>query len=158
MAAERTSGPAGFAVRRAGVADLDAIAPLFDAYRQFYSLPADPALARSYLAERLARDESLVLLASQGDGRAVGFVQMYPTYASLKAARVYVLYDLYVAPGVRRHGIGRELMLRAAAEARANGAAGLTLSTAKTNLAAQRLYESLGWKREDDFWEYALEP
>jgi ribosomal protein S18 acetylase RimI-like enzyme len=147
----------GLAVRRAGVADVDAVAPLFDAYRQFYALPPDPALARRYLAERLSRDESLVLLALDEAGVALGFVQMYPTFASLRAARTFVLYDLYVVEGARRLGVGRALLVRAADEARAAGAAGLTLATAKTNLAAQRLYESLGWKREDDFWEYALE-
>jgi ribosomal protein S18 acetylase RimI-like enzyme len=150
-------GAVSFVVRRAGVPDVDAVAPLFDAYRQFYGLPPDPALARRYLADRLSRDESLVLLALDEAGASLGFVQMYPTFASLRAARTFVLYDLYVAERARRTGVGRALLERAAEEARAAGAAGLTLSTAKTNLAAQRLYESLGWKREDAFWEYALD-
>jgi len=41
-------------------------------------------------------------------------------------------------------------------EARAAGAVALTLQTARTNLAAQRLYESLGWRRDEDFVEYGL--
>jgi ribosomal protein S18 acetylase RimI-like enzyme len=30
------------------------------------------------------------------------------------------------------------------------------LSTARTNSAAQRLYESLGWVRDEEFYEYSL--
>jgi hypothetical protein len=40
------------AVRQASIFDLDLIAPLFDAYRQFYRKPADPALARRKAARR----------------------------------------------------------------------------------------------------------
>lgn len=143
-------------IRRATAADADAIAPLFDAYRQFYGLAPDLALARQFLAERLSRDESIVLLA-RGAGGAAGFVQMYPTFSSLKAARICVLYDLFVAPEARRAGLGRRLMTAAAAEAQRIGAVSLVLSTARTNLAAQRLYESLGWTRDDEFLEYWLE-
>jgi ribosomal protein S18 acetylase RimI-like enzyme len=47
-------------------------------------------------------------------------------------------------------------MQAAAAEARAAGAVALSLQTARTNLSAQRLYESLGWKRDEEFVEYGL--
>lgn len=146
----------GFTTGRATAADVDRVAPLFDAYRQFYGLPSDLALCRQYLAERLARDESVVLLAADTDGTALGFVQMYPTFSSLRAARVFVLYDLFVDPAARHRGVGRRLMEEAAGEARRRGAVSLVLSTAKTNRPAQRLYESLGWVRDEEFYEYNL--
>jgi len=40
--------------------------------------------------------------------------------------------------------------------ARANGAASLSLSTAVDNLPAQQLYASLGWVRDEGFYEYNL--
>lgn len=143
-------------VRIATPVDVDRVAPLFDAYRQFYGLPPDLRLCRQYLAERLSRDESVVLLAGDERGAALGFVQMYPTYSSLHAARVFVLYDLYVETAARRRGVARRLMQAAATQARAAGAVALTLQTARTNEAAQRLYESLGWRRDDEFCEYNL--
>ena len=146
----------GFTVDLATVADADRVAPLFDGYRQFYGLRSDLALCRQYLAERLARDESAVLLAADADGIALGFVQMYPTFSSLRAARMFVLYDLYVDPAARQRGVGRRLMEAAAEEARRRGAVSLVLSTAKTNHPAQRLYESLGWVRDEEFYEYNL--
>ena len=146
----------GFAIGLATAADADRVAPLFDAYRQFYGLPSNLQLCRHYLAERLSRNESVVLLAAEADGTALGFVQMYPTFSSLRAARVFVLYDLFVAPSARRCGVARRLMEAAVQVARAQGAVGMTLQTARINRAAQRLYESLGWSRDEEFWEYGL--
>jgi ribosomal protein S18 acetylase RimI-like enzyme len=143
-------------VRVATAADASRIAPLFDAYRQFYGLPSDRPLAQRYLAERLALGESVVLVAEATDGTPLGFVQMYPTFSSLHASRVFVLYDLYVDAAARRGGVARRLMEAAVHEARAAGAVALTLQTAKSNLAAQRLYESLGWRRDEEFREYGL--
>lgn len=143
-------------VELATVADVDRVAPLFDAYRQFYGLPSNLQLCRNFIAERLGRDESVVLLAAAADATALGFVQMYPTFASLAAARIYVLYDLFVDPAARQRGVGRRLMEAAADEARRRGAVSLVLSTARTNHPAQRLYESLGWVRDEEFDEYNL--
>ncbi len=146
----------GFTIGLATVADVDGVAPLFDAYRQFYGLAPDPVLARQFIAERLSRGESVVLLAERAVGAPLGFVQMYPTFSSLRAARTFVLYDLFVDPAARQRGVGRCLMAAAADEARRRGAVSLVLSTAKTNRSAQRLYESLGWVRDEDFYEYNL--
>ena len=143
------------AIRLAAAADVGRVAPLFDAYRQFYGLAPDLELARWFLRERLSRGESVVLLAEDG-GSALGFIQMYPTFSSLRAARTFVLYDLFVDPAARQRGVGRQLMQAAADEARRCGAVSLVLSTARTNSAAQRLYESLGWVRDEEFYEYNL--
>jgi hypothetical protein len=63
--------PGGIAVRQATISDLDLLAPLFDAYRQFYRKPGDLDLARRFLRERLAHNESIVFLAVRPDGSAV---------------------------------------------------------------------------------------
>ena len=84
--------------RRAVPADLDAIAPLYDAYRQFYRKPADLALARRFLDERFERDESVIFVAEHAGGAVVGFTQLYPLFCSVAAERIFVLYDLFVTP------------------------------------------------------------
>lgn len=144
-------------VRQAGPGDVDAVAPLFDAYRQFYRQPSDPALARAFLAERLARGESVVFVAER-DGRAVGFVQLYPLFSSTAARprRLWLLNDLFVAPEVRGGGVGRALMDRARRLAEETGAVGVELATARTNTVAQRLYESLGYRVDEQFLRYEL--
>ena len=142
-------------IRTATLADLDVIAPLFDAYRQFYEQPADPGLARSFLSDRLRNDESVILLASDQRGQVIGFCQLYPTFCSVEAKPIYTLYDLFVIPVARRTGAGK-LLLKAAEElAFERGKARLDLTTAKTNLSAQSVYESLGWIRDEVFYAYS---
>jgi ribosomal protein S18 acetylase RimI-like enzyme len=143
-------------IRRAGVADVEALAPLFDAYRQFYELRPAPALALDFLRDRLRDDDSVVFVATPGGEGLVGFVQLYPSYCSLAADRIFVLYDLWVDPGARRAGAGRALMTAARDYAQRAGAVRLDLMTARTNRPAQRLYESLGWVRDERFYPYSL--
>jgi ribosomal protein S18 acetylase RimI-like enzyme len=142
------------ATRLAELRDLDAIAPLFDAYRQFYDKPPDLALARRYLDERFRRNESVIFVAEDKDGDIVGFTQLYPAFCSVLADRTFVLYDLFVRPSARGTGAGRALMEAAEAHARKSGAARLELQTAKTNKIGQSLYESCGWDRDELFYVY----
>ncbi|MBB1653064.1 GNAT family N-acetyltransferase [Delftia sp. UME58] len=135
--------------------DAALIAPLFDAYRQFYEQPADADAARAFITARLERGESVILLARRPDGSALGFCQLYPSFCSVLAAPIYVLYDLFVVPDARRLGVGRALLLAAEAHARATGHARMDLTTARNNLRAQALYESLGWVRDEVFLTYA---
>lgn len=142
-------------LRRATLADLPLLVPLFDAYRQFYGQPSDPPRAERFLRGRLAGDESVIYLAEH-HATAVGFVQLYPSFWSVAACRSWILNDLFVSPAHRGTGAGKALMNRARAHALETGAGGLSLATQRTNLAAQRLYESLGWKRDEEFYHYEL--
>ncbi|WP_030199625.1 GNAT family N-acetyltransferase [Streptomyces sp. NRRL S-87] len=144
------SGPGEVVVREAGAADLGVLSELFLGYLEFYEVPvADPGRPRAYLAERMAKGESIVLLAERPDGTVVGFTQIYPTFSSLEMRPIWVLYDLYVAPAGRRTGAGRALLRAALDRARAAGVAGVQLETAYDNHVAQGLYEAEGFVREE---------
>jgi ribosomal protein S18 acetylase RimI-like enzyme len=145
-------------IRQAGPADLDLVAPLFDAYRVFYGLPPDPDLARRFVEERLRRGDSTIFLAHEA-GVGLGFVQLYPLFSSTAAlpGRLWLLNDLYVAPAARGRGAGRALMEQARALGLATDARGLFLQTARDNLPAQQLYESLGYRRDEQFLVYELD-
>jgi ribosomal protein S18 acetylase RimI-like enzyme len=140
--------------RRATIKDLDAVAPLFDAYRQFYKQSPDLPLARRFIQDRLQQNESVVFVAETEARKVAGFCQLYPTFCSVRAAPTYVLYDLFVSPEARGTGAGRALMQAAEAHARKTGAARMELSTARNNTVAQSLYESLAWARDDAFFVY----
>lgn len=141
--------------RLANLADLEAVATLFDAYRQFYDQAPDLAGARRFLNERLLNNESVLLLAEATAGQALGFCQLYPSFCSVEVAPIYTLYDLFVSPHARRSGVGRALLLAAEAQAVASGKVRLDLTTARTNQAAQSVYESLGWVRDEVFLAYS---
>lgn len=143
--------------RIATLDNLDAIAPLFSDYRTFYTRQPDLETARRFLYERLSRDESTVILAYRdGEAAPAGFTQMYPMFSSVRAARIYVLNDLYVAENTRRQGVG-EALLRAAADfARSRGAIRLELETTPDNLKAQSLYRAQGWEFHQDTFRFRL--
>ena len=142
-------------IARATANDAERIAPLFDAYRQFYKQKSDLTAARAFIAERLQRDESVIFLALNGED-AVGFVQLYPCFSSTAMKRMWILNDLFVTPEARRGGAARALMERARQWAIETKADGLWLETAVDNHPAQRLYESLGWKRDNDYYRYLM--
>ena len=139
---------------RAGPADLDALAQLFDAYRQFYGQASDVPRAREWLRERLRFGESTVIVATLA-GRPVGFAQLYPMYSSVRTARTWILNDLYVDAAARRSGAARTLLEAAAAFAREDGAAGISLETTQDNAAARALYRAAGWNEDATQW-YSL--
>lgn len=141
-------------IRNAREGDLAFVAALFDQYRQFYEQAPDLAQAQAFIAERFAKQESVLLVAQDDAGVLVGFCQLYPSFCSVEARPIYVLYDLFVAPAARQSCAGRALMLAAEARARADGKARMDLTTAKTNQKAQALYESLGWVRDEVFYAY----
>ena len=138
---------------KATLRDVERVAPLFDAYRQFYGQAANLELARSFLQERLERNESTVFLADQGN-QTVGFAQLYPSFSSGAAARILILNDLYVVPGSRRTGIGRWLVTAALKHAEGVGAARVTLATAIDNFAGKALYDAVGFQPDTTFHVY----
>ena len=142
-------------VRQATILDLEQLAPLFDRYRQFYGRASDVAAAREFLLARFTNKESTLLIAHE-DERPIGFTQLYPSFSSVSLARIFILNDLFVSEQARRNGVASTLMSAAMKFASTLGAVRLSLSTAITNDAAQALYHSTGWKRDDQFFVYHL--
>lgn len=153
-----SSGQSSIRIRRATPADVTGIAPLFDAYRQFYDCPADLEAAATFLDARLSNNESIVFVAENSDGAVIGFTQLYPTFCSVENGPILVLYDLFVAPQARTLGAGHALMRAAQEYGQATGAVRMDLSTQITNTTAQSVYESLGWQRDAEFYHYSFHP
>lgn len=144
-------------VEQATIHDVERIAPLFDSYRQFYGRTSEIERARAFLFERFRHHESVIFFAMNSEsGAIVGFTQLYPSFSSTRLARTYILNDLFVVPEARRLGVGKLLLEEAVRFGRSAGAARLSLSTALTNAPAQKLYESLGWTRDQSFCGYDL--
>jgi ribosomal protein S18 acetylase RimI-like enzyme len=149
-------------IRQAHLADLDALAPLFDGYRVFYGQDSDVPAARAFLEERMQNKESTIFLA-ESDGEAVlpvpvGFTQLYPIFSSVQMKRSLLLNDLYVHPDHRGKGYSKALLERSKELARHTNAAGLHLETQITNTIGNRLYPATGFELENEscnfyFWE-----
>ena len=131
------------AVRLADPKDAAAVGRLlYDFNREF----DDPTPAPSALAERIRQllegGDTLILLAGDGpDGLAVLRFRAAIWSPGLEC----YLAELYVVPARRGQGLGRALMETALREARSRGADTMDIGVDEPDLAARRLYESLGF-------------
>lgn len=140
--------------RLATTADLESMAALFDAYRQFYEQAPNRWAAMDFMSERLRRADSVLLLAEDEQDKALGFCQLYPSFCSIEAKPMFILSDLFVKKEARRSGAGRALLRAAEQHSAQTGRVKMELTTARTNRTAQAAYESLGWQLDEVFLGY----
>ncbi|MBV7317104.1 GNAT family N-acetyltransferase [Shewanella sp. NIFS-20-20] len=110
----------------------------------------------TFIEQRLVRQDSVLILATDSAGQGLGFVQMYPQLSSLDMDEFMVINDLYVTQHARCVGLGRRLMEQAIAIAKQRGYQRLSLETESVNTKAQSLYESLGFRRDSHYYQYQL--
>ena len=144
-------------IRQLTPADHPALSPLFAAYLGFYRVEQPPDRQRAFLAARLAAHDSAAFGAFDESGRMTGFALCHFAYNSLRLAPAWILHDLFIAPGRRRRGAARQLLEAVHSAARSAGACEVSLSTAHENTAAQALYESAGYRRDDVFRTYVFD-
>ena len=135
---------------------LNELGRLFNLYRVFYEEADDLEKASKYISARFNEGDSMIFVAENNDELS-GFVQLYPSFCSVSAVPILILYDLFVDDSHRSKGLGRSLMNAARDFARENGYRRLELSTAKDNYIGQSLYESLGYEIDQEFLHYSLE-
>lgn len=73
------------------------------------------------------------------DGRIVGYIVYWVLPGAVD------IHNLAVHPAHRHHGVGRCLLQAVIHETRERGLKKVTLEVRKSNVAAQRLYQSLGF-------------
>ena len=114
-----------------------------DAYGSIYA--AESAQTDEEWAERLARgvtSEGELPLIAEFDGEPSGLAWVRIEERAPESAH---LYQMWVAPHCRRHGVGRALVDAATAWARAMGARQFELDVTCDNEVAIRLYEGAGF-------------
>jgi ribosomal protein S18 acetylase RimI-like enzyme len=159
-------------ILEAHASDAALIAPLFDAYRRFYTQPPALEACREWLHQRLSRGEATVYIAfvpastrtdafplCTADHRGIpaGLTVLYPTFSSVSLTPRITLNDLFVDPAFRRFGLARQLLLRCMLHA-TQADAQLQLITSNTNTPAQALYAAVGWTRDDQRQRWTWTP
>ena len=141
---DESAGNERAAIRCAAVEDADVIGQLlYDFNREFDEPAPEPAKLADRIRQLLrAGDDTVVLLAgAQPYGLAV--LRFRPAIWS-SGLECY-LAELYVVPDRRGEGTGRALMTEAIELAKRRGADTVDLGTSDSDVAARRLYESLGF-------------
>lgn len=129
---------------------LAAASDLFNQYRHHYGQPSDEDdRTLGWLIEMVRSNMLTVYTASVDslvDAPPVGLATAHSIPASLTMGHAWQLRDLYVLPGLRRHGAGAALVSAVREAALAAGASRLSLVTEPDNAAALGLYQTLGFK------------
>jgi ribosomal protein S18 acetylase RimI-like enzyme len=114
-----------------------------------FQAPNGPAREQAYFAGLIA-DSTNGLFIAKVDGKAVGFVHAIARHSPdlpILVPRHYVIVDsLGVSSAYQHQGIGRLLMEKACAWARANGASDIELNVYEFNTGALAFYEALGYQ------------
>lgn len=126
-------------IRLATLYDLESLTLIFEKYRDFYKKTADYETAKSFLEERISRNESVIYIA-EVDQKVVGFTLLYPLFSSTRMKKLWILNDLYVEEEYRQKGISVALIDKAKELCRETGACQLSLETSKTNRVGNNLY------------------
>lgn len=138
------------------VEELDVLTELFDQYMVFYKKPSDKKKYRSYLKERLQNKEATAYLAlDDNTSNLAGFVLNYHSFSSVSQGKIVILNDLFVVPEYRKKGIAERLINSAFDLAKQVGVIRVDLGTGKDNATAQRLYEKIGFVKDEDFYAYS---
>jgi ribosomal protein S18 acetylase RimI-like enzyme len=143
-------------VFQANFEHLEEVSKLFDQYRVFYKSSSNLEAAKKFLQERFQKDDSMIFVV-RSEGHLVGFTQLYPSFSSVSMKRVWILNDLFVEESSRNQGVEKSLISAAENFAQETGAVRIILSTQVSNITAQSLYESLGYIKNQDFYQYALQ-
>lgn len=104
-------------------------------------------------AARARHAHLLAMLEGSGEGSIIGTVTLVPPgspFVELATDGEFELRMLAVSPIERGRGLGRELTRAAMDKAVELGASRIVLSTMSTMHAAHRLYEHMGFTRQQD--------
>ena len=104
--------------------------------------PAEVACLNADLKVAIESEQALCLVAERAEGGIAGFV-----LAKARQQHLGHVITLDVAPEVRRAGVGERLMRAAERRLGERGIRRLRLEVGASNVAAQRLYEKLGYEQ-----------
>ncbi|MFZ1993645.1 MAG: GNAT family N-acetyltransferase [Solirubrobacteraceae bacterium] len=130
-------------IHAAGIDDADVVARLLRAFNAEYDDPVPPQAEMAERIRALLRDGDTIILLAGEPPCALSLTRFRPGLWSPKLEAY--LAELYVVPDRRGQGIGRALMEETMEVARAKGADTMELGTGEADVAARRLYESLGF-------------
>jgi ribosomal protein S18 acetylase RimI-like enzyme len=132
--------------------DLPALARLNQAFNGVVCTPRD---LQERLADPFCVEQPLV---AEVDGRVVGFGALRVVPCVFYPEPYGEVTELYVAEGYRRMGVGRSLLRLAEEIAQSKGVRTLMVMTGKSNRAACRLYQSMGYEQDDLAFSKSLDP
>lgn len=138
-------------IRKGTEQDLPALMQLIHDLAEFEKAPAEVVNTEEKLKEDFLQHKAFDFLVAEVEEEVVGISLYYPRYSTWKG-RCFYLEDLYVKPEFRGKGIGKELLLASAEEAKKAGATRLDWQVLDWNTPASDFYKKMGADIETEWW------
>jgi len=143
-------------IRAALASDAPAIGSLANQFASYLRSLGDPTdfklTAEAYLRDGFGLRPAFEGLVAEEHGCVIGYLLYHFGYDSDGTFRNLHIVDLYVDARARRQGIGRGLMMAAAAVGRKSGAREMIWSVYHANDLAAAFYEKLGAQKIRDLF------
>jgi GNAT superfamily N-acetyltransferase len=107
-------------IRLASSIDLEPLSLLFDQYRQQLQQASDYPACHAFFKHRLAENNSMIFVSIKED-QMMGFIQLYPSFSSLRLAPVWYLEDVFVLPDYQLQDVVSQMYKKAQALAQSAG-------------------------------------
>lgn len=130
-------------IRAITSADLPAWRPLWDAYLVFYESELTDAVTKDVFARLVKGQDVHGAIAWSADGKPVGLTHWLFHPSTWSDTSSCYVEDVYVSPGARGRGVGRQLIEHVNAAARDAGADKVYWLTHETNGTARVLYDKI---------------
>jgi ribosomal protein S18 acetylase RimI-like enzyme len=134
-------------IRLASAADAATLGRLLFDFNSEFDLPTPDADAIAKRAAPLIESGGITVLFAGGKPEGFAMLRFKPSLYT-DGPDAY-LEELYVVPEHRGRGIGRSLLEAAMQHAREHDAAHIDLGTSEDDVAARRLYESVGFTNRE---------
>jgi GNAT superfamily N-acetyltransferase len=106
--------------------------------------PLPPEVLGRLIAGLKAHPTTLILMAYR-EGKPVAIATCFRGFSTFYARPLLNIHDFSVLPEHRGQGIGRQLLRAVEQRAKEAGCCRLTLEVQEGNMAARRVYESIGF-------------
>ncbi len=134
----------GLTIRLAEEKDAGALLGLINGLAVYEKLQNEVVATEAVLAENMFQKRQAEALIGEVDGEAVAMALFFHNFSTFLGRAGLYLEDLYVRETHRGEGIGKEMLLRLAAIARARGCGRFEWSCLDWNTPAIGFYESIG--------------
>jgi GNAT superfamily N-acetyltransferase len=129
---------------------------LWDGYTRFYEREPQAKITEKTWAKIMDPSSPVkAIVAEDSKRRVIGIANFIVHDSTSSLAPVCYLQDLFVEPGIRGKGVGRQLIDWLVLEARAKGWSRVYWMTRETNYRARGLYDKYG--PHSGFLRYVIE-
>jgi GNAT superfamily N-acetyltransferase len=146
-------------IRPAGAADAPTIAALVRELADYEKLLHEARATPEDFLRELESDQPVIhVLIAEWDGKPAGFALYFFNFSTFVGRPGLYLEDLFVRPGMRKHGIGRGLLRALARIARDRDCGRMEWAVLDWNEPALKFYKSLDARPMKEWIVHRLTP